>query len=622
MTDGLDTVRDILASPEEVDLPEEVVPPSTGEGADGDSPGTQSAGWDGVDPGGPPHPPGDDGATSEPPEARCARFPLNDYGNGLRLVEHFGEDLIYVPRVGWFVWTGQRWQLDPDGIEVRRKAHKLTDLIAREIWHIPMSEADSRALSEAEDVEAILNEIGVIPVKDRSDDQLQQLLAAQKLKSAADEVRDRRDKSVGRRLTHAKNAGNSNAIKNLMGEASAVIARDVEQLDASPLDVNTESGVLRFWTEPGEDDGGQFRPPPVPKVELLPHAREQLVTKMMPVVYDPAATCPQFMAFLERVQPSAEMRRFLQRWFGLSMTGLTHEQKFAFLHGGGANGKSVLVDAIAVVMGDYAASAKIESLTGRNRRGGGDATPDLMPMIGARFVRTSEPDEGQRLQEGLIKELTGGEPILIRALNENFVKVYPIFKLTISGNHKPEIHGGDDGIWRRVLLVPFDVQIPPDERDPDLKVKLLEERSGILNWLVQGLLDYLRGGLRVPEAVSAATTEYREDSDPVGTFLVECCTVTGDAEDTITAKELTRAFNWWLDDSGRGTWTPQTVSKRLKTKAERWKSPDTGKTFRARKSHGARLYDGLRFQPEFRDRLPATSDAPPPRASSDEGYDI
>lgn len=610
MSDRLGRVRAVMENAEDVDLPE-------GMGDIGDSPGSSDPGWDGIDPGAPPPPDGDE----LPPEARCVEFPLNDFGNGQRLIEHHGQNLIWVSRVGWFVWTGRVWRADPDGIAVRRMAHQLTDLIAREIWHMPVDDEDEALLRE---VEASKDEVSDLLDKGKERDEIDEkrLAFLVALRKEADRIKEKRDKSIGRRLTHAKNAGNSNALKNLMGEAGTIIARPLEDLDASALDINTQSGVLRFTVMPGEDDGGQHAPHPVSHLAVLEHDRDQLLTKIMPVDYDPEARCPAFMEFLNRVQPSAEMRRFLQRWFALSMTGLTGEQKFAFLYGAGANGKSVLVDLMARMMGDYAASAKIESITGRNRRGGGDATPDLVPLIGARFVRTSEPDAGQRLQEGLIKELTGGEPILVRALNENFVLIYPIFKLTISGNHKPEIHGGDDGIWRRVMLIPFDVQIPPDERDPDLAVKLWEERSGILNWLIAGLHDYLRHGLQIPADVLAATQEYREDSDPVGTFLTECCEVTGDGTDSIAAKDLSQAFSFWMDEAGRGAWKPKTIFMKLKDKAGRWKSPRTGQMFVARKASSS-FYDGIRLVEPFRTRfenLPRAQDGRAMRGNGDGFY--
>lgn len=608
MTKPIDKVRQILETAEDVDLPDSVVMPS---GSFGEDPGPQDDGRDGYgdadfapdsadDRRGLPPPP--EGEDDRPPEARCALYPLNDFGNGQRLVEHFGENILFVPRVGYHLWTGTRFMVDPDDIQVRRLAHKLTELIEAEVDWMPQRDSEAQILTQAEATAEELDQLGVVPAKDRTDDQLQRMLALQRIATQARDIRDQRSKSVARRLTHAKNAGNSNAIKNLLTEAATILARPLSDLDADPMQINTESGLLRFDILPGEDDGGMNRPPPRVEVQCLPHAREQLLTKMVAAPYDPKATCPLFTEFLTRIQPLPEMRRFLQRWFGYSMTGLTAEQKFAFFYGFGANGKSVLVDLMAKIMGDYAASAKIESITGQNRRGGGDATPDLMPLIGARFVRTSEPDEGQMLQEGLIKELTGGEPILVRALNQNFVLVYPIFKLTISGNHRPEIRGGDDGIWRRVMLVPFHVQIPLDERDPELGAKLWEERAGILNWMVGGLRDYLAHGLRVPDAVTAATQEYREDSDPMATFLTLCCQVTGDPTDTLTARDLGHAFAYWMADTGKGAWKPRTIDNKLSAKAGRWKSPETGQVFNKRKSSTI-SYDGIRLVNPFRDRF-------------------
>lgn len=444
--------------------------------------------------------------------------------------------------------------------------------------------------------------MALIPRSDRTDDQIMEAIRLQKLVQAAKDIKDRRDKSIGRRLTHAKNAGNSNTINNMISEAGAMIARPLDDLDRDPLVINTQGGVLRFRTEPGEDDGGQFEPPPKVIVERFDHHRDQLLTKMMPVNLDPKAGCPRFLEFLGRIQPSKEMRAFLQRWFGYSMTGLTAEQVFAFFYGSGANGKSVLVDLMAKIFGDYGASAKIESITGRSRRGGGDATPDLVPLIGVRFVRTSEPDQGQQLQEGLIKELTGGEPIMVRSLNENFITVYPFFKLTMSGNHRPEIRGGDDGIWRRVMLIPFEVQIPAEERDPDLGRKLWEERDGILNWLVDGLREYLAHGLQIPDQVRAATAEYREDSDPLATFLVQICAVTGDPSHSMRAKDLQEAFAFWLDETGRGAWKPRTIYNSLTAKQGKWRSPVTGQTFSRRKSSDA-YYDGIGLLEPFRSRF-------------------
>lgn len=597
MPKGIEGVRELMAGAVDVDLPDDVVAPDVAD--DGASP--ETPGFDDDQDAPPPRTP--DEGEDLPPAARCVDFPLNDYGNGERLLTHFGHDLVYVPNAGFFVWDEMRFIKDPDGVAVRRLAHKLTDLIGQEVWFLPVDEEDEAVLREVDETKDEVTDLMDMASKDRDAVQEKRLAFLLALRKEADRIRDKRAKSVGRRLTHAKNAGNSNSIKNLLTEAAAIIARPLEDLDRDPLTINTRGGVLTFRTEPGEDDGGMNPPPPVVIVDRQDHDRTLLLTKVMPVALNPKAKCPQFIEFIERIQPVPEMRRFLQRWFGYSMTGLTSEQKFAFFYGTGANGKSVLVDLIAKIMGDYAAGGKIETITGKNRRGGGDATPDLMPMVGARFMRMSEPDDGQNLQEGMVKELTGGEPILVRPpYGVNFLEVYPIFKLTISGNHKPEIRGGDDGIWRRVMLVPFEVQIPPDERDAGLSDKLWGERDGIFNWLLDGLRDYLAHGLQVPEQVLAATAEYREDSDPLATFLTTCCSVTGNPEHSMRSKDLSDAFAFWLDEGGQGVWTPRTRFKRLKEKAGKWKSPVTGQTFTARKSSDP-FYDGIVLIHPFRERF-------------------
>lgn len=550
-------------------------------------------GWDGYAacPAADPAPGGDGAGDAEAPAAICAQLPLNDVGNGQRLIVHHGADICFVPRVSWHLWTGQRWKLDPDEIAVRRLAQGLSDLIAQETRYLAIGERQQEIVAAAEGAEAEIEDLIAIPKARRSTDQAEAIRAAQERIAAAAEVMDGHKTSVARRLTHAKNAGNTNAIKNMLTEASVRRVVELEALDADPLVINTENVVLRFMVD--QQDGRRY-------VDLVTedHDRAQMLSKMMPLMWDPEATCPVFDVFIEQVLPIPEVRRFVQRWLGLSLTGLTGEQKFAFFYGSGANGKSVLMDLILRMMGDYAASAKIESLTGSNRRGGGDATPDLMQLIGARFVRASEPDEGMRFQEALIKELTGGEVMLVRALHTNFVEFRPLFKLSISGNHKPEIRGGDDGIWRRVLLVPFDVQIPPEQRDAKLGEKLWQERNGIFRWLVNGLLEYLEQGLMVPEIVSEATRDYREESDPYGAFLSGCCHVSGDPQDVIYARDLCEAFNFWLDENGKGVFRPMTVSRKMTGLAGRWKHPETGRMF-SKGKNSITQYIGIRLSEPF-----------------------
>lgn len=590
--DPIDKVRAVMSAPEDIDLPEGVdLPPDDGD------PGPQPDDRGRDD--GSPAPPddGDDEAFRD-----CAGFPLNDFGNGQRFVRHFGEDVISVPRVGYFVWSGQRWAHDPDDIEVRRRAQQLSGLIGKEIPHLVLDDWQNQLLAEAPTVRRRLRELEDI-IAEGGEEADAACVEREKLEEKLGQIEKTKDLLSGKKREHrsfAKSSGNTNKIGNAVIEASIALSRKVDLLDAAELDVCCESGVLRFSVEGGEGQGFSR----TASMVHVDHARDQLMTKMMPVVYDPGAKRPLFDSTLLRILPDPEVRSFVQRWMGLNMTALTWEQKLCFFYGGGGNGKSLLVDLIARIMGDYASTAKIETLTGRNRRGGGDATPDLIPLVGARMVRASEPEEGEKLQEGLIKELTGGEPILVRALNKDFFEIKPHFKLIISGNHKPDIRGLDDGIWRRVLLVPFDVQIPKAERDPRLGEKLWAERSGILNWLIEGLLDYLEGGLREPSAVLDATREYREQSDPIGLFLDTACVVTGDPSDSLPTKDLVLAFNFWMDQRGEGQWKDRTISLRLKDKSRTWRSAVTGKGFTDRKSSGIMRYDGIRFSDVFYRDLP------------------
>ncbi len=584
---GLDQVRAALEAAEDVDLPEGLDLPPEDPGAD--PVGAAGPGAGGASGG------GSDDPAQAPPERACAALPLNDVGNGRRFVVYYGADLIHVPRVGWYVWDGRRYQHDPDAIAARRLAQQVSGRIELEAAHVSLSPRSMAMLAEEDEVRAALAQAEAEAGGEKTD-------AVRAARAKLERIAEIRATMAALRKSHRRHAvssGNRARIDAMLIEgAVGDVARQLEALDADPLAINTESGLVRFSVSGGAGEGYTR----TAEVTLAPHARGQLMTKLAPVGYDARAPRPVFDAFIGRIQPDPEMRAFLGRWFGLSMTGITAEQKLAFFYGAGANGKSVLVDIMARVFGDYAASAKIESLTGRNRRGGGDATPDLVPLMGARMVRASEPEEGERLQEGIIKELTGGEPILVRALHADFVEVRPEFKLTISGNHKPEIRGTDDGIWRRVLMVPFDVQIPAAERDATLPARLWAERDGIFAWACEGLMDYLEGGLREPQTVRDATAEYRADSDPVGVFLTEACVVTGAPVDSVGARELAEGFAVWLHDQGQGAWRPNSVARRLKEKSGRWASPATGQRFTQRKSSSMH-YDGVRFTDVFKRRL-------------------
>lgn len=536
----------------------------------------------------------------EPPVRKASRQTENDVGNAQRFVIHFGEDVMFVPRVGWFTWEGKVWAADPDELEVRRRAQKIGPLMLQELDFLRLPEHEMELILEEQEVLPRCRDLAAVPAKDRSEEQKAEYRDLQIKLDRIGEAKERLTKRRDRRRGYSKTAGNSGPIKNMLVESQTSLAVALEDLDADPWVINCESGVLRSTLREEREGDRVHR---YAGLDVLPHERGQRLTKIMPVTYDPEAEAEKFHAFLNRVLPDPAIRAFLQRWFGVSMTA-EPLQNMVFLYGSGANGKSVLVDTMARILGDYAATARIESLTGTNRRGGGEATPDLMPLIGSRMVRTSEPDEGAKLQEGMIKELTGGEAIMVRALHADFIEVRPVFKLLMSGNHKPDIRGTDDGIWRRFLMVPFDVQIPIEERDPHLVDKLWAERDGIFRWALEGLAMFREQGLAPPAAVMEATADFRAEQDPVGDFLSSCTLVTGDPAHTMPSARLNEAFRYWQVRNGTGTWNPTTVSRRLSEKADRWRHPNGGGTFSKRKASTV-YFDGIRLTDVFERDLDA-----------------
>lgn len=591
MSDPINKVRETLAQGEDVtpdpDLPQ-------GDDAPVDDP---------QDPGASPDGSGGQGTGTSAeddllaPEA--AKFPLNDIGNGKRFALYFGEDVMHVPRVGWFLWTGKVWKKDDDEVAVRRKAQEIPAKILNEARHVAYADWELKAMAEEPMVKAKLKAFEGSKSEGRTAEQEAEYLDLVKRMGKINTIKSQFQHRKKKHRDYSLSSGNSAKLTNMVLEAKVNLSRDLVQLDAEPLAINTESGVLRFKVICDHTTGHVRRV----SHQMHPHDRSDLITKIMPVDYDEKAVCEEWDAFTCRILPDAEIRRFVQRWMGLSMTSVI-EQHLAFFYGSGANGKSVLVDTVARLMGTYAATAKIESLTGTNKRGGGDATPDLIPLMGARMVRASEPEEGERLREAEIKAMTSGEPFLVRALHSDFIEFKPLFKLTISGNHKPEIRGTDDGIWRRVMLVPFSVMIPESERRDfeEYVGALLKEGPGILNWLVAGLKDYLQNGLQIPAAIADATKSYREESDPMQVFLDQCCEVTGSEADFSTARELVDAFQFWIEESGQSRWRDRTVTMRLKDKADRWRDPRTGLTFSAVK-RSVSGYLGLRLTDMFRTRM-------------------
>ena len=277
-----------------------------------------------------------------------------------------------------------------------------------------------------------------------------------------------------------------------------------DDLDPDPLLVGTSEGTLDLST-------GQVR-------EADP---AELITRTVGVAYDADAQCPRWLEFLKRIQPDPEVRGFLQRAVGYSLTGLTSEQCMFVAVGRGANGKSVFIETVMALLAGYAQKAPAELLMQKQA----ETSNDVARMRGVRFAAVVETDEGRRLAESRVKELTGGDTISARYLHREFFDFKPVAKLWLVTNHLPRVTGTDDGIWRRLVTIPFGEFIPEEERDLHLAAKLREELPGIFAWAVQGCLDWQEHGLVRPGQVLAAGKDYRAEQDILGAYLEERCVV-------------------------------------------------------------------------------------------------
>lgn len=296
--------------------------------------------------------------------------------------------------------------------------------------------------------------------------------------------------------------------------------------------------------------------------ELRPHRREDLLTKLAPVRYDPQARSEVWDTFLARILPAAELRAFVQRALGYSIVGVTHEEVLFFPFGPTATGKSTLLCAVSATLGEYAQTADFATFLARDRVMGGPRN-DIAEMDGRRFVMSVEVEEGTKLAEALITQLTGGDLVRARFLYQESFEFHPTFTLWLAANHRPRVRDDDDAIWRRILQIPFDVQIPKAERDPEVKATLRDPaRSGaaILAWMVHGCLAWQREGLGVPKAVEDTTQDYRDEMDPLRDFLADRCLV--NSTEKATKGELWGSYEGWAKATGvRGMSSRQFIDR-------------------------------------------------------------
>lgn len=312
-----------------------------------------------------------------------------------------------------------------------------------------------------------------------------------------------------------------------LAKADRRMAATIDQWDADPWHLNTPNGIVDLHT------GGMRSSYP-----------EDYCTKITDVA--PGGECPAWESFLQRVTgENDELIAFLQRMCGYALTGVTREHALFFLYGTGANGKSVFIGTVASILGDYHATAPIETFTASQSE---RHPTDLAGLRGARAVTSVETEEGRRWAEAKLKALTGGDKISARFMRQDFFEFWPQFKLVIAGNHKPGLRSVDEAIRRRLNLVPFAVTIPAQERDLLLAEKLRAEGPGILQWMIDGCLAWQANGLQPPEAVKAATASYLEAEDSTAAWIDESCD--RDPNAWIARGELFQSWSAWATKAG------------------------------------------------------------------------
>jgi P4 family phage/plasmid primase-like protien len=391
------------------------------------------------------------------------RRQMTEFGNAERMLDHYGDGLMYVPEIdGWFMWTGIYW---------RRAAGVELEHLAKETI---------RALPDE----------------------------AKTIESDGERAEFFKFCAISQRAVMVRNMVS-------LAQSDPRVVVGMTDLDKLTHLLGVGNGVVDLHTG-----------------KLLPPDQAYRVTTITAVDYDPEARAPLFERTVADVFfGDADMIGFFQRLVGYSLLGKPDEDVLAIPYGSGSNGKSTVLGAIRDALGEHAKMASADTFLSSGAAGGnaGAAREDVLRLRGARFVYVSEPDEGSELREGLIKSMTGGEPLPARGLySKTTVEVAPTWVAFMPTNHRPIVKGDDHAIWRRLLPVPFTRNFDQDltlTKDPDRAEKLAAEAAGILAWCVRGALAYQKDGLQPPAAVRKARDDYKSDMDLLGEWLDECCEV-------------------------------------------------------------------------------------------------
>lgn len=428
-------------------------------------------------------------------------YRLTDLGNARRFADAQANRLRFVKNWNqWLVWDGRRWKKDETGVDQQAAKGVVAQLYLEtsQVAARQANAANSGTLTQGAPIE--------------------------------DLAKWCKDSSKASRIT---------AMIQL-ARSEPELATTSSIWDSDPWLLNVSNGTIDLRSG-----------------ELHAHAQGDMLTMLAPVEYDPLAEAPQWEAFLSRVQPDEEVRAYLQRYLGYALTGDVREQCLAFFYGGGSNGKSVLLDVVLDIVGDYGLRAAPDLVLAKF----GEAHPtELADLEGRRLVVCSEIEQGRTWAEALIKRITGDRTITARRMRQDFYTFPTTHKLIVAANTRPGVRGTDHGIWRRMRLVPWEVQIPNAEQDKTLPARLVQEEApGILAWLVRGCIAWQNHELGSAKAIDEATRKYRDGEDVIGRWLEERC----DFHGWMPQAEAYENFKTWCEAEGMDPWKRKTFKDRV-----------------------------------------------------------
>lgn len=465
--------------------------------------------------------------TEEPPRPpaqqrrvvrRPSREPVRHRGQ-LRMAERFlaehGDRLRYVHGLGWHEWDSARWLMDEQRVDIA---------------------------AAVETVKAALRELEGLSGDERDD--------------------------LYKDARKSESAGGLEGMTKI-ASSLAPVSTASKSLDADPYLFNTPTGTVHLLTG-----------------DVTDCRREDLITKVAGAGLDDAGAddaeveeqgdggAAEWEAFLERILPDPDVRSFVQRLFGYAMLGKVTEHVMPIFTGTGANGKGTLRDAVMSAYGDYSIEVDPAILMeSKHERHGAFK----MRLRGARLVFCSETEKGKRFAEATMKRLVGGDPIEANLMHKNPITFDPSHLLIMLTNHLPAVSGDDPAVWRRILVVPFDVVIPESERDGSLPERLKKSAPAVLGWVYDGWLDYQEQGLNPPEVVRVRTQEYQAASDVLGRFLEERTIST--PHGTVRARELFNAWTGWCIASGEQSGTEKAFAESLANRGYAKKRSNVGQVY-------------------------------------------